>query len=127
MILVDTNIWIDFFKGKIQFQILKDLLEQERVQIHPFILAELSLGDFGVKRGSHFQDLREIPFLSFDYDFDCLNNFVEDNELFGTGLSFVDVELLRACSENNSLLWTQDKILFKFASKMKLEFRPHSS
>ena len=42
MILADTGIWIDFFRGRKPE--LRELLENRRIVMHPFIVAELALG-----------------------------------------------------------------------------------
>ncbi len=36
MVLVDTSVWIDFFKGKSDAQNLSQLIESDEVVLHPF-------------------------------------------------------------------------------------------
>jgi predicted nucleic acid-binding protein len=61
VILVDTSVWVEFFKGTARSRALADLLEADEVLLHPWVLGELVLG--GLARGHDAQvaDLRQLP------------------------------------------------------------------
>jgi predicted nucleic acid-binding protein len=49
VILVDSSVWVEFFKGTARSRALADLLEADEVLLHPWVLGELVLG--GLARG----------------------------------------------------------------------------
>lgn len=49
---------------------------------------------------------------------DLLYRFIEDRELAGTGLSFVDAHLLASAEDSGLSLWTGDKRLQKQAKRI---------
>ena len=44
MILVDTSVWVDFFRGAERATDLAEHLESNLVLLHPWVLGELVLG-----------------------------------------------------------------------------------
>jgi predicted nucleic acid-binding protein len=91
VILVDTSVWIDYFRGAETG--LADLLNRGRVLIHPFVLGELALGNF--RRREVLDDLRELPTAVIATDSEVLG-FIERNRLFGLGIGYVDAHLMTA-------------------------------
>ena len=54
MTLVDTSVWVDFFRGITRASTLGDLLETNEIHLHPWVLGELVLGGLGPPaRGGH--------------------------------------------------------------------------
>jgi predicted nucleic acid-binding protein len=117
MILVDTSIWIGYFRtGNDR---LVNLLVQHQVYTHAFVIGELALGQFK-NRSQILEDLRALPScVPASHDEVC--ELVETWQLFGLGIGFVDAHLLAsALLTQNTRLWTADKRLAKVADKMGL-------
>jgi len=115
-VLVDTSVWIDFFRGKPDEQALTDMLREDRVITHPWVILELELGHLGSRRRQIVIDLWQICGVGIS-DHHEIQTFINEEGLYGKGLSLVDVELLYTCLIRDCLLWTNDKALKKQASK----------
>jgi len=116
MVIVDTSIWIDFFhKGLPE---LADLLEQNKVFSHPFIIGELACGTF--RQRSHIfallNDLPAVPVLEIAE----VLAFIELQQLFGRGIGLVDVHLLGSAVLSQSKIWTSDKHLQRVAEGLNV-------
>lgn len=122
MVLVDSSVWIDFFADAPQTDRLEELLEKKEVSCHSLIYLELMLGDLGPRRKQVLCDIDLLP-KSVDCSIQEIRNFVEEEKLFGTGLSLVDAHLLYACLVEDQLLWTHDRILHRAAVHYKKAFR----
>lgn len=61
MILVDTSVWVDFFRGTERAADLAEHLESNLVLLHPWVLGELVLGGLGPRRNSVIADLKRLP------------------------------------------------------------------
>lgn len=114
MILVDTSIWVNFLKRSKSSEPLSQLLEENQVIMHPWILGELVLGNLGTKRGNILSDLKLLP-TTPTYNMDEILSFVEKEKIYGVGLSVIDVQLLYSILVHNYKLWTHDKQLHQVA------------
>lgn len=110
MILADTNIWIDFQRGRKNVQVLSSLLVENRVATHPWVIAELRLGNLGRARRDILENITELHTFK-DHSIDDLNFFIEEERLYSKGLSLTDVQLLYSTIMEEALLWTHDKKL----------------
>jgi len=59
--LVDTSVWVDFFRGADRAADLAEHLESNLVLLHPWVLGELALGGLGSRRKSVIADLKRLP------------------------------------------------------------------
>ena len=91
MILVDTSVWIDHWR--VADRRLSDLLFEEQVLSHPFVVGELACGRFKHRPEilSLMKNLGQAPVVAHD---DVLA-FVEAHALMGSGLGWIDVHLRR--------------------------------
>ena len=121
MVLVDTSVWIDHFR-KTSLR-LSELLEQEEVLLHSFVLGELACGNLQNRR-EIIALLHALP-VAARADDDEVLFFIERHALMGRGIGLVDMHLLAACHMNGSLLWTRDKRLRAIAGEMNIEFSQH--
>ncbi len=116
MVLVDTSIWISHFrKGNTH---LKELLDDESVVCHPFIIGELACGSLK-NRKEILSLLKDLP-QAQTAESDEILQFIENKRLFGTGLGLVDVHLLASALLTKMLLWTADKPLQTAADKLNI-------
>ena len=116
MMLVDTSVWIDHFRQG--DAALTTALEAGQVWMHSFVLGELACGNLRsrVEVLSLLQALRPMP-LSTDKE---VLFFIDQHELMGRGIGYVDVHLLASARLGGTLLWTRDKRLHAVAAEMGL-------
>ena len=120
MILVDTSVWIDHLRHA--DDVLTDLLDQEQVLMHPFIIGELALGHLR-QRDAVLQALRDLRQATVAHDEEVLRT-IEHERLFGIGLGYLDVHLLAAVRLTpEASLWTRDKRLLAAAERLSLAAR----
>lgn len=121
MILVDTSVWIDHLRaGELQ---LAELLNTNRVLVHPFIIGELACGNLN-NRKTVLSLLRKLPTARLATDDEVLF-FIERHGLMGRGIGYIDAHLLAAMSLTGTVrLWTRDKRLGAVAESMRLTFEP---
>jgi predicted nucleic acid-binding protein len=120
MVLVDTSIWIDHFRKT--SRALCDLLEQEAVVLHSFVLGELACGNLGNRR-EVVALLHALPSVTKAEDDEVLF-FIDRHELMGRGVGLIDMHILASCQMDGVQLWTRDKRLRLIASEMAIEYSP---
>jgi len=117
MILVDTSVWIDHLRNN--EPVLAELLLQNQVLCHSFVRGELALGNLQQRNKilTALDDLPQAP-LVFTEE---VNIFIENHQLFGLGIGYVDAHLLASTRLlGNARVWTRDKRLLLAATKLKL-------
>jgi predicted nucleic acid-binding protein len=117
--LVDTSVWIEFFRGPGRASGLTALLETGEVLLHPFVLGELAIGNLGPDRRRVLRDLEQLPRASAVSDGEVLH-LIEARTLFGRGIGWIDAHLLAAALTSAGTLWTLDRRLAAAAAKLKL-------
>ncbi len=120
MILVDTSVWVDHLR--IGDELLQDLLDRDHVLAHPFVIGELGLGSIP-QRAATLLQLRRLPSAIVAHHDDVMR-LVDQQRLYGSGLSYVDVHVLAAARLTpGASLWTRDKRLFAAAEKLSVSAR----
>jgi predicted nucleic acid-binding protein len=114
MILVDTNIWIDFFRGNCPE--LGELLEENKVATHWIVIGELATGSLA-QRAQTLADLRMLDRVNEASPRETLA-LIENQTLYNKGLSWADVQLLASALIHSVPLWTRDKRLREAAQKV---------
>lgn len=117
MILVDTSVWVGFFKGTATANGLSRLLEHDRVVTHPAIVGELAMGDLGPNRDRVLADLDLLPSVPAIVDGE-IRQFIEARKLFETGLGWIDAHLLASALVVAAPVWTLDRALRKAATRL---------
>jgi predicted nucleic acid-binding protein len=117
MTIVDTNVWVDHFRGGASRRDLSTLLARDQVFMHPCVIGELALGHLGPKRVSVIADLEMLPTALQPLHEDVLM-LVEMNKLAGSGIGWVDAQLLASARLEQAELWTLDKNLHKAARRL---------
>jgi predicted nucleic acid-binding protein len=120
VILVDTSVWVDHLR--IGDELLQDLLDQEQVLAHPFVIGELALGSIP-QRAATLRQLLRLPAANVAHH-DEVMQLVDRHRLYGLGLSYADVHLLAATRLTSAAtLWTRDKSLSAVAERLSLAAR----
>ena len=119
--VVDTSVWIDFWRGRSTAAPLGELLDADEVLVHPWVRAELALGSLGPKRGRILADLATLPPAAMVAD-DEVVAMVDARRLHGRGLGWVDVHLLASSLAVGGTLWTHDGALASAARAACIEW-----
>lgn len=114
MVLVDTSVWIDHFR--LGNQHLSELLNAQRVLVHPIVIGELSSGNLQ-NREATFSDLQALPHVNGTQVEESLY-FLEAHRLYGRGLSWNDIQLLASAVIEGVILWSLDKRLDEAAGEL---------
>jgi predicted nucleic acid-binding protein len=115
LILVDTAVWADHFGKSDDHLVL--LLDQGLVTIHPFVIAELALGNLRNWKDTVAM-LESLPQASLADQAELLA-FIQIEQLQGSGIGLVDTHLLASCRlDLGTRLWTRDKRLRASAEKL---------
>jgi len=118
MVLVDTAVWVSHLRdGNVG---LEKLLNNGEVVSHPFIVGELACGNLK-NRHEILSYLQSLPMTILAEDEEVLR-FIENNQLMGKGLGYIDVHLIASAVLTDVPLWTFDKTLEKFTKKIGLNY-----
>jgi predicted nucleic acid-binding protein len=111
MILVDTSVWVDHFRdGNSR---LTELLNNQEVLIHPFVIGELALCLLK-NRAQILSLLSELP-LAPTAEHEEVMSSVARHKLFGVGIGWIDAHLIASSLIASAGLLTMDKSLQKAA------------
>ena len=118
MVLVDTSVWVSHLRHGNED--LQELLHDGEVACHPFIVGELACGNLK-NRQEILTYLQSLPMTILAEDEEVLK-FIENNQLMGKGLGYIDVHLIASAVLTDVLLWTLDKTLDKFTEKLGIDY-----
>ena len=119
MILVDTSVWVNHLRDGDQH--LKKLLFDGDVVCHSHIIGELACGNIKNRKEIILllQSLPTAPHVEFQE----FLYFIEQNQLYGKGVGFVDIHLLASAQLGQIPLWTTDRRLKVAATELGLNYR----
>lgn len=128
MILVDTSVWINHLNpNDRRFSIqhserLKTLLNDNLVLAHPMVIGELACGNLK-DRKTVLTDIKNLPKASVAPD-DHVLSFIEEKQLMGRGIGYIDFHLLAATELTRSTeLWSLDIPLMDVATELNLAYQ----
>ncbi len=117
MILADTSVWIDHLRGA--SSALRNELEQGRIVMHPYVVAELALGSLK-DRLKTVAMLEMLPKLQVA-QLSEVRRMVEAHKLHGKGIGLVDAHLIASVMITpGTTIWTVDKRLRGVAEAMRI-------
>jgi len=112
--LVDSSVWVNHLRrGDDE---LRALLDAGEVLCHPFIIGELACGSIA-KRTEILDLLKALP-QSTIAEHDEVMHFLNENQLYGRGLGWIDLHLLASASLSKVRLWTTDRPLKRAAENL---------
>jgi len=111
LILVDTSVWVDHLRSGVPR--LAELLQEGAVLIHPFVIGELACGNLRNRR-QVLDLLHGLPAAKVASNSEVLV-MIEQHQLMGCGIGYVDAHLLAAARLAGCPLWTQDRRLAAIA------------
>jgi predicted nucleic acid-binding protein len=108
LILADTSIWIDHLRSGVSE--MRKHLNERRIVIHPFIIAELALGSLRQRSGT-LALLDLLPHVRVA-QLSEVRLTIEAHRWYSLGIELIDAHLLASVLLNPPvLLWTRDKRL----------------
>lgn len=116
MVLVDASVWIDHFRHGDAG--LTAALETGQVWMHSFVVGELACANLR-SRAEVLSLLQALPAMPVSTDKEALF-FIDQHELMGRGIGYVDVHLMASARLGGALLWTRDKRLHVLATELGL-------
>ena len=119
MVLADTSVWVNHLRNSDKH--LEKLLFNGEVVCHTYIIGELACGNIK-NRKEIISLLRSLPMTS-PVEFEEFLYFIEQNQLNGKGIGFVDIHLLASAQISQIPLWTEDKRLMNTATELGLKYR----
>jgi predicted nucleic acid-binding protein len=119
MILADTSVWIDHFRGRLSG--LQPRLDRGEIMIHPLVIGELLLS--GVyRRPDAVAELRQLPAAPTPR-IEETEVMIVTASLDGCGVGYVDSVILTAARLHpGARLWTLDRKLHAVAVGMSVAF-----
>jgi len=118
VIIIDTNVWVSFFKGDKKAYLLKDLIVDNEVILHPYIYGELLLGGITQKTVSLLESLKTLSITEEQ----LVYYFIMKNKMQNRGIGWVDVNLLVSALSEKHLLFTFDANLAAVCREFKCSF-----
>jgi predicted nucleic acid-binding protein len=112
MIIVDTSIWIEFFKQNPDYVgEMESLLESRKVIALEPIFAELLYGSRSEReRNRIIAYWKVVPRIKFsEGSFIDSADFANKNNFHNKGVGLIDSSILKASIENGFKVWTLDK------------------
>jgi predicted nucleic acid-binding protein len=118
MVIVDTSIWINYFRKGDKH--LEKLLLDAEVICHEFIIGELACGNLK-NRNEIISLLQSLPH-SPTVDHQEFLFFIDKYQLMGRGIGFVDVHLLASAQLAKLPIWTDDNKLRGVSKDLELQY-----
>jgi predicted nucleic acid-binding protein len=114
--IIDTSVWIEHLKKPVESLIA--LLEDGKALTHSWVIGELTLGQFK-NRSQFIGNLKLLP-QALMVDIDEVLNFIEQQPLYGKGLSLVDVQLLASARLSEAGIFTRDTALLNAMKSLRI-------
>ena len=116
----DTAVWITHIRSPLAA--MDVLIAARDVVMHPAVIGELAVGNLP-HRAWLLASLSVLPQVGEVPSAD-VRAFIERHQLYGRGLSWVDVQLLAAVEAAGHRLWTLDTRLHDAAKTLGLAWTP---
>jgi predicted nucleic acid-binding protein len=119
MVIPDTSVWIEFFKGnEPYFKVVHNLIETRSVLTIEPIFGELLQGALNkaeattIKSFWQYLSKPDIPEL-----FIKAGELAYKEKLVSKGIKLVDAAIIYTTIENNCMLWTLDKKILNYLNR----------
>ena len=124
MVILDTSIWIEFFKGNDPyFDQVSFLIDQNEVIGLSYVFGELLQGAKGNRENNLIHDFwSAIPKISETELFIRAGLESCRKKWLGKGVGIIDAAIIVAARESSSFVWTLDKKLSRLLTKEEKYF-----
>ena len=120
MVLVDTSVWVRHLREGDPD--LEQLLNSGEVMCHPYIVGELACGNLN-NRHEVLLLLQLLPPATLANHEEILQ-FIEENQLMGKGLGYVDVHLSASAVLTGVQMWSYDRRLNETNERLGIKYKP---
>jgi hypothetical protein len=118
MVLVDTSVWIAHLRsGNVG---LETMLNDGYAVCHPFIIGELACGN--LKNRQEILSLLQALPMAIQAEHEEAITFIDNHQLMGKGLGYIDIHLLASAIITNISLWTIDERLKAVSSTLGVKY-----
>jgi hypothetical protein len=119
-VLADSSIWIEKIKGGRRVRQLDDLLENNLVVMHSWVIGEIAMGSMNRRRDilADLGTLMRVPRVN---ESEVLE-MIEARTLWGRGIGWVDVQLAASALVSGVRLWTLDRSLENVARSLGIAY-----
>jgi len=127
-ILVDSSVWISYFKSRKEFSFMDDLIDDYRICINDVILTELLPSIMHQKEFVLANLLRSINKYDMNINWQELQNYQLLNIKNGNNkVPITDVLIAQNCIRNDLILLTLDKHLILMKNYLPLQIYEFST
>lgn len=124
MILLDTSLWIEYFKRNKDYKVIIDnLLREKKVLALDFIFGELLQGAKEQEKSNIIALWEILPKVNISGIGFYAGKYSMENKLWDKGIGLIDCAIMYAAIESKSLLWTLDKKILSCLDKKHLYHR----
>ena len=126
MVLVDTSVWIRYFRNELkEAAVLRYLLQQDQVCAHPLVYGELLIGDKGGRKPmlAAYNRMRRLEMVPHEY----VVEFVNLRHLNGRGIGWVDIQILASAMVGRVPVWSADLPFAAIARELGFGYDPPAS
>jgi predicted nucleic acid-binding protein len=121
MVLVDSSVWIEYFRGSKAAAALDGLLDADRVCVNRYVLAELIPALATQRQAKIIALLREVSLLDSAPDWDDVIAMQTANIKNGINkVGLIDVMIAQQAIAHGAELWSFDKHFSLMAKHSKL-------
>ena len=122
MILIDTSVWIEFFKKKEPFFTeLRELIESSEVLVHEVIFGELLQGCKSKSEENFILDYWEnLNVITSDGSFIEAGRLSFSSKFLDKGIGLIDSVLISQVKKRKIKIWTLDKKILKILNKNEI-------
>ncbi len=121
-VLADTSVWVDHLRSP--ESVMAELAAQERLLTHGYVIGELGMGHLR-DRKAFIRGLQRLDHAVRALDAEVAR-LVEENRLYGLGISWIDAHLLASTLlMDDVLLWSHDRRLNAVATRFERALITH--
>jgi predicted nucleic acid-binding protein len=115
MTILDTSIWIEYFKKNEDYKLIIDnLLREKKVLAFDFIFGELLQGAREHEKSKIISLWEILPKANISGIGFYAGKYSMENKLWDKGVGLIDCAIIYTTIESKSLLWTLDKKILSF-------------
>ena len=110
-VILDTSVWIEYFKGSEDyFESCQRLIEKREIKTAEIIFAELLQGALNSREVKLIRDYYAlIPKVEGDQLLIRAGEYSREHNLISKGIGLIDAIIITATLRSDSVLWTLDK------------------
>jgi predicted nucleic acid-binding protein len=120
VILIDTSVWVGFFKGSHEAKFAGQMVRENTALLHPLVFSELLLRGLSAENETLLQALPTIQPPSTEK----IYKFIKQNPLPGKGICWMDAAILYSAHEDGTALATFDETLRACAGDLGITCLP---